>query len=98
MLPKVSGVASVMSPKENVRSQNIASRLITEDYLRLMLAKNENIHYKPWKNIYSPKNPHSAFGDFPKGYINKSATLPKIGPVHETSNAQTTISKTINIV
>jgi len=91
MLPKVSGVASVLSPKESARTQNVASKLITEDYLRLMLAKNENVHYKPWKNIYSPRNPHSAFGDFPKNYLSKSVMSPKMAPVHETSHAQTMI-------
>jgi len=91
MLPKVHGVASTLSPKESVRTQNIASKLITEDYLRLMLAKNENIHYKPWKNMFSPRNPHSPFGDFPKGFLNKSETKPKIAPVHEASHAQTTL-------
>jgi hypothetical protein len=89
MLPKISGVPSALSPKENVKTQNVASRLITEDYLRLMLAKNQNLHYKPWKNIYSPKNPHSAFGDFPKGYLSKTILSPKLAPVHEISHAQT---------
>jgi hypothetical protein len=56
-----------------------------------MLAKNENVYYKPWKNIYSPRNPHSAFGDFPKNYLSKTQTTPKIAPVHETSHAQTQI-------
>jgi len=91
MLPKVAGMSSPTSPKESVRSQNVASRLITEDYLRLMLAKNQNINYKPWKNIWSPRNPHSAFGDFPKGYLNKSQTTPKIVPDYEISHAQTFI-------
>jgi len=91
MLPKVSGVASSLSPKETVKTQNLASKLITDDYLRLMLAKNRNEHYKPWKNIFSPKNPHSAFGDFPKGYLPKHESKPKLTQVHETSHAQTSI-------
>jgi len=91
MLPKVSGVASSLSPKEGIKTQNLASKLITEDYLRLMLAKNQNEHYKPWKNIFSPKNPHSAFGDFPKGYLPKTEHKPKLTQVHETSHAQTNI-------
>jgi len=91
MLPKVSGIASTLSPKENIRTQNVASKLITEDYLRLMLSKNENINYKPWKNMFSPRNPHSPFGDFPKSYLSKSLASPKMGPVQETSHAQTMI-------
>jgi hypothetical protein len=34
-----------------------------------MLSKNENKNYKPWKNKFAPKNPHSPFGDFPKEYL-----------------------------
>jgi len=91
MLPKVAGVQSALSPKEKTTTQNMASRLITEDYLRMMLAKNENVHYKPWKNIWSPRNPHSAFGDFPKNFLSKTPTTPKLTPVHEVSHAQTSI-------
>jgi len=89
MLPKVSGNPNNLTPKENIRTQNVASKLITEDHLRLMLSKAQNDNYKPWKNIFSPKNPHSAFGDFPKGYLSKTQTTPKIAPVHEVSHAQT---------
>jgi hypothetical protein len=91
MLPRVAGVTSSTSPKGSLREQNIASKLITEDYLRMMVAKNQNLHYKPWKNVFSPRNPHSAFGDFPKGFISKSKTVEKIAPVHEISHAQTTL-------
>jgi len=50
---------------------NIASGLIVEDALKGMLLKTKNINYKPWKNAYAPKNPHSPFGDFPKSYLPK---------------------------
>jgi len=36
-----------------------------------MLLKTKNINFKPWKNDYAPRNPHSAFGDFPKDYLPK---------------------------
>jgi len=91
MLPKVSGTASALNPRENVKTQNMASKLITEDYLRMMVAKNQNVHYKPWKNIFSPRNPHSPFGDFPQGFLTKTVTSPKQAPVHEISHAQTMI-------
>jgi len=97
MLPQVNGIASTLSPKETVKTQNVASKLITEDYLRFMLAKNENLNYKPWKNIYSPRNPHSALGDFPKGYLTKSITSPKMTQVHEVSQAQTMIKSFTSI-
>jgi len=91
MLPKVSGNPSNMTPKESIRTQNVASKLITEDHLRMMLSKSHNENYKPWKNIFSPRNPHSAFGDFPKGHLSKTETAPKIVPVHEVSHAQTMV-------
>lgn len=57
-----------------------------------MLAKSQNDNYKPWKNMYSPKNSHSAFGDFPKEFLSKSQIMsPKQSPVHEVSHAQTTL-------
>lgn len=93
MLPKVSGAGITL--KENPKTQNIASKLITEDYLRLMMSKSQNFNYKPWKNMYSPKNPHSPFGDFPKDYLSKTTlSSPKQAPVHEISHAGTTLSTT----
>jgi len=92
MLPQVTGTAKTFSER---KTQNIASTLITEDHLRSMLYKPQNIQYKPWKNIWSPRNPHSPFGDFPKGYLNKTLTSPKLAPIHETSHAKTLTSFSI---
>jgi hypothetical protein len=36
-----------------------------------MLLKPKNIDFKPWRNNFAPRNPHSAFGDFPKEYLPK---------------------------
>lgn len=91
MLPKVSGVPSSATPKDSTHQQNIGSKLITEDYLRLMICKGQNINYKPWKNIWSPRNPDSAFGDFPKSYHVRSPTSVKLTPIHEDSHAKTMI-------
>jgi len=91
MLPKVSGVPSSITPKESSRQQNVGSKLITEDYLRLMMCKGQNINYKPWKNVWSPRNPHSAFGDFPKTFHVRSPTSTKLTPIHEDSHARTMI-------
>jgi len=93
MFPKVNGMSGAISPKEGVRQQNMASKLITEDYLKLMQAKSQNMDYKPWKNMYSPKNPHSPFGDFPKNYLPKTKPAEKLAPVHEVSHAKTTIKE-----
>jgi hypothetical protein len=89
MLPKVSGMSATLSPKEGLRQQNMASKLITEDYLRLMQAKSQNMNYKPWNNVYSPKNPHSPFGDFPQSYLPKPKPTEKLAPIHEISHSQT---------
>jgi hypothetical protein len=83
MLPKMTNSG------ENVKRENIASSLIVEDHLRGMLSKRQNVNYKPWKNEWAPKNPHSPFGDFPKESMNKSVKSTKIDQVHESSHATT---------
>jgi len=50
---------------------NIATGIVVEDTLKGMLLKTKNINFKPWRNAYAPKNPHSCFGDFPKEYLPK---------------------------
>jgi len=92
MLPKIAHTST-----DNMQKENIASRLIVEDHLRGMLAKSQNIHYKPWKNNYAPKNPQSPFGDFPKELVNKKQKSSKIDQVHESSQAQTTIKVTSTV-
>jgi len=89
MLPKIANAST-----DNIRKENMASKLIVEDHLRGMLAKSQNINYKPWKNKYAPSNPHSPFGDFPKESINKKQQSTKMDQVHESSQAQTTIKVT----
>ena len=83
MLPKIS----------TTKRDNVASTLIVEDHLKFMLAKAGNIDYKPWKNSYAPKNPHSPFGDFPKDYKLFKQKPEKIIPIYENSQAATTNSK-----
>ena len=64
---------------------NVASGIVVEDTLKGMLLKTKNINYKPWKNSYAPKNPHSAFGNFPKDYLPKQKA-PRVKVVnHEQS-------------
>lgn len=89
MLPKISNNTN----SEGVRKENIASKLIVEDYMKGMLSKSQNVHYKPWKNKFAPKNPHSPFGDFPKEFVNKKAPTTKLDQDHEYSHASTKISK-----
>jgi hypothetical protein len=84
MIPKIAN-----STSDNIRKENMASRLIVEDHLRGMLSKSQNVQYKPWKNDFAPKNPHSPFGDFPKEHMNKKETTTKKDQVHESSQAQT---------
>ena len=55
-----------------------------EDQLKNILGKQNNESFKPWKNQYAPKNPHSPFGDFPKEYIPKEKVKETFHePVHE---------------
>jgi hypothetical protein len=42
-----------------------------EDQLKSIIGKSNNDPYKPWKNKFAPKNPHSPFGDFPAEYLPK---------------------------
>jgi hypothetical protein len=79
------------------KKDNIASKLIIEDHLRAMLAKTQNETYKPWKNKFAPKNPHSPFGDFPKSHINASHKTTKLDQEHEVSYASTQIKDTTSI-
>lgn len=89
MLPKLQN-----SSAAGFRADNIASKLIQEDYLKSMLAKSANQDYKPWKNQWAPRNPHSAFGDFPKEYVAKKEPLKESQrlPVYEDSQATLQIS------
>jgi len=91
------GKEHTMSGSEGFKKDNIASKMICEDHLRAMLKKSENTHYKPWRNQYAPKNPHSPFGDFPKTHLTKTQKGTKLDQVHETSHAATTIKATTSI-
>jgi len=83
-----------MNGTDSFKRDNIASKMICEDHLKGMLKKSENQHYKPWKNSYAPKNPHSPFGDFPKSHLTKIAKGTKLDQAHEYSHAATTIKET----
>jgi len=76
-----------MNMSENLRKDNIASTLILQDHLRSMLSKSKNSSYKPWKNEYAPKNPHSPFGDFPKAISTKSLKPQIVEQTHEKCQA-----------
>ena len=82
--------ASAMGSNDSMRKDNIASTLILQDHLKGMLLKSQNTNYKPWRNSYAPKNPHSPFGDFPKSHLSKvSVNLKdsKLDQSHEKSYA-----------
>jgi len=79
------------------KKDNIASKMIIEDHLRAMLAKSQNEVYKPWKNKFAPKNPHSPFGDFPKSHVNPTHKTTKLDQEHEVSYAGTQIRDTTSI-
>jgi hypothetical protein len=82
MLPKLQN-----SSAAGFKADNVASKLIQEDYLRSILAKSANQDYKPWKTPFAPKNPHSPFGDFPRDYKISKHTETRHEPVFEDSQA-----------
>lgn len=55
----------------SLKKDNIACTLIVEDQLKFMLNKTQNKNFKPWKNKFAPRNPHSPFGDFPQEFLAK---------------------------
>ena len=73
MLPKIQN-----QNNKNLKKEVITANIIQEDHVRGMKARTKNEDYKPWKSRYCPKNPHSAFGNFPKTY--------KINPMNSTCN------------
>lgn len=99
MLPKIQQQAVPTNPAATgstlqSKKDNIATTLVLEDHLKSMLSKTANLDYKPWKSKYAPKNPHSPFGNFPNEFMKiTKITTPKIAPVHEESQAATTINK-----
>lgn len=50
-----------------------ASQMILEDHLKKCLSMTSGAQWKPYHNKNLPRAQHSAFGDFPKEYIKKSA-------------------------
>ena len=92
--PPQGTTSSISAP---FKKDNIATTLVLEDHLKNMLSKTANLDFQPWKSPYAPKNPHSAFGDFPKEYLNfKKVSSLKLEPIHEDSQAATTINKYSN--
>jgi len=82
---------------ESFKKDNIASKIILEDHLKNMIKKSQNTNYKPWKNNFAPKNPHSAFGDFPKSHMSKTPARTRPDQTHENSHANTSIKGTSSV-
>lgn len=72
-----------------VKREIIAANITHEDHIRRMLAKTQNIDYKPWKNNFCPKNSHAPFGDYPNKYMNPKEKVPIAEPVWHQSQAST---------
>lgn len=60
--------------------------------LKNFISKTSNESYKPWKNGYAPKNPHSPFGDFPKDYLPQK----KLEEKRHEPNHEMTLSGSLN--
>lgn len=94
MLPKVTATSNT----NNIfKKENIASCLIIEDHLKMMLSKSSNYAYKPWNNKYAPKYPHTSFGNFTKEVVRgiKKHSEHKRTPDFEISQA-TTVNSNVN--
>ena len=48
-----------------------SSQMILEDHLKKCLSMTSAQQWKPYHNKNLPRAQHSAFGDFPKEYINR---------------------------
>jgi hypothetical protein len=60
--------------------------------LKGIISKSSNVSYKPWKNKFAPKNPHSPFGDFPKDFQVKRADSAVKKGSHIEENAKKSFS------
>jgi hypothetical protein len=63
-----------------------------EDHFKNVLGRSNNENYKPWKNQFAPRNPHSPFGDFPKEQFLREKLAEK---KHE-PNFEMTLSGSLN--
>lgn len=63
-----------------------------EDQLKNIVNRSNNESYKPWKNKYAPKNPHSPFGDFPSDYLPKK----KVTETRREPNYELTLSGSLH--
>ena len=80
-----------LQKQSSLNQQHITSSIIHEDHIRRMLAKTQNIDYKPWKTRFCPKNSHSPFGNFPKTHLNRKPRGKKAVPNFQRAQASTTI-------
>jgi len=78
-----------------LKKEKIAGNIIHEDHIRRMLARTQNVDYKPWKNNFCPKNAHSPFGDYPRKYMNPMEVKSVVGPMHQNAQASTQITAEI---
>jgi hypothetical protein len=60
-----------MQPTYGVGRVAPAGQMILEDHLKKCLSMTSAQQWKPYHNKNLPRAQHSAFGDFPKEYINK---------------------------
>jgi hypothetical protein len=72
-----------------VKREIIAANIIHEDHIRRMLAKTQNVDYKPWKNGFCPKNSHAPFGDYPLKFMNAREPPVTAEPIWSKSQAST---------
>ena len=71
-----------MQPTYGVGRVAPASQMILEDHLKKCLSMTSGEKWKPYHNKNLPRAQHSAFGDFPKDFMNKkSAGVTEVKPI-----------------
>jgi len=63
---------ATLQPTYGVGRVAPASQMILEDHLKKCLSMTSAQQWKPYHNKNLPRAQHSAFGDFPKGYVKKT--------------------------
>ena len=71
-----------MQPTYGVGRVAPASQMILEDHLKKCLSMTSGAQWKPYTNKNLPRAQHSAFGDFPKEFMQtKKAGVTEVKPI-----------------
>ena len=83
------GMFPSVNTQTKLKKEAVACNMVSEDHIKGMLAKNQNIDYAPWKNKFCPRNAHAPFGDFPEKHMNPKLKGVPICPTWSKTQAST---------